>query len=310
VSADRDVTRIIRSWLEEGVTALPDRVLDPVLDQLPATPQRRAMWPARRLLDMHIPTRIAVAAAALLALAVIGVIAIPRGSGVAGLGTTSSPTPVPTTSAAPVPLPSAGALAPGTYAMTPFARPDSAEACITPPQRGCSETAADDSIRVTFAVSDGWEPDPLHIGIWLAGKNNAPPDGAALFFERGGWLYTDPCHTSPPPTIQVGPTVDDFANALANHPSLNTTKPVAVTLGAYAGKYMDVQIPSDISACTDNYWPWEPGIYAQGPSQRWHLWILDVNGIRVVILTTDYAGTSANDRTALQAIVNSIQIQP
>ena len=42
MSTDRDTTRIVRSWLEEGVTELPDRVLDAVLDQLPATPQRRA----------------------------------------------------------------------------------------------------------------------------------------------------------------------------------------------------------------------------------------------------------------------------
>ena len=83
-----------------------------------------------------------------------------------------------------------------------------------------------------------------------------------------------------------------------------------VTLGGYSGKYMDLQIPADITACTDGYYPWEPGIYAQGPSERWHLWVLDVNGIRVVILTIDYAGTSAADRTALEAMVNSIQITP
>jgi hypothetical protein len=41
MSTDRDVTSIVRSWLDEGVTALPDRVLDAVLDQVPATPQRR-----------------------------------------------------------------------------------------------------------------------------------------------------------------------------------------------------------------------------------------------------------------------------
>ncbi len=38
MSAERDVTRIVRSWLEEGVTALPDRVLDAVLDQSPRPP--------------------------------------------------------------------------------------------------------------------------------------------------------------------------------------------------------------------------------------------------------------------------------
>ena len=35
MSTDRETTRILRSWLEEGVTALPDRVLDAVLDQVP-----------------------------------------------------------------------------------------------------------------------------------------------------------------------------------------------------------------------------------------------------------------------------------
>ena len=53
MSTDRETTRIVRAWLEEGVTALPDRVLDAVLDQVPATPQRRAWRPARmvRLVD-------------------------------------------------------------------------------------------------------------------------------------------------------------------------------------------------------------------------------------------------------------------
>lgn len=259
---------------------------------------------------MNVPSRIAVIAAAVVLVAVVGALAIPKAGGVAGPQPTPVPTPVPTPSPSPIALPSSGALAPATYVTTPFVRPGSAEACMTPPQSGCVETSADDSIRITFTVPDGWEPDPIHYGIWLTGKGNVAPGGASVFFERGGWLYSDPCHSTPPPTIQVGPSADDFANALANDRSLTTTAPVAVTLGGYSGKYMDLQIPSDISACTDNYWPWEPGFFAQGPSQRWHLWILDVNGTRVVVLTTDYAGTSAADRTALQAIVNSIQIQP
>jgi hypothetical protein len=311
VSTDRDVNRIVRSWLEEGVTALPDRVLDTVLDQLPATPQRRAPWPVRRLLDMNIPMRLAVAAAVVALAAVIGAIAIPKGGGVAAPQPTASPTPT----VAPIPLPSAGAaLAAGTYVMTPFLGNEFSAACLTPPQSGCIETTADDSVRITLTVPVGWETPPLNLGVWLTGKHNAAPDGASLFFERGGWLYSDPCHSTQPPDIQVGPSVDDFANALVSHPSLTVTTPVPVTLGGYSGKYMDLQIPSDISACTPSqppeYWPWEPGFYAQGPSQRWHLWILDVSGTRVVVLTTDYAGTSAADRTTLQAIMNSIQIQP
>ena len=54
----------------------------------------------------------------------------------------------------------------------------------------------------------------------------------------------------------------------------------------------------------------DPGIYAQGPAQRWHLWILDVDGIRVVVHADDYAETSPERQAELQAIVASIQIEP
>ena len=64
MSTDREVTRIVRSWLEEGATALPDRVLDAVLDQVPATPQRRSLWPARRSTEMSNIYKVLIAAAA------------------------------------------------------------------------------------------------------------------------------------------------------------------------------------------------------------------------------------------------------
>ena len=57
MSSDRETARIVRSWLDEGVTQLPDRVLDAVLDQLPAIHQRRATWwPMRRLTTMNTAT--------------------------------------------------------------------------------------------------------------------------------------------------------------------------------------------------------------------------------------------------------------
>lgn len=251
---------------------------------------------------MNTQIRIAMAAAAVVIVAIVGINVLPK---TAGVGGPAGPTPTP------IPLPSAGPLAAGTYVMTPFAGNVYASACETPPQSGCIETAADDTIRISFTVPAGWEPPPLNLGIWPTGKHNAPPNGTSLFFERGGWLFSDPCQPSVLPTIQVGPSVDDFANALANDSRLTVTTPVPVTLAGYSGKYLDLQTPSDISACANGeYWPWEPGFYAQGPGQRWHLWILDVNGIRAVVVTTDYAATSAADRTALQAIVDSIKITP
>jgi hypothetical protein len=73
MSTDRDITRTVRSWLEEGVTSLPDRVLDDVLDQLPATHQRRATWwPAWRIGQMNTAARFGLAAAAVVVAALLG----------------------------------------------------------------------------------------------------------------------------------------------------------------------------------------------------------------------------------------------
>jgi hypothetical protein len=73
VSTDHDLDRIVRSWMDEGVTQLPDRVLDLVLDQVPATPQRRPSWLARRFAPMNTYGRLGLMAAALLALAIVGI---------------------------------------------------------------------------------------------------------------------------------------------------------------------------------------------------------------------------------------------
>ena len=73
MSTDRDTTRIVRSWLEEGTTVIPDRVLDNVLDQVPATHQRRAWWPARRFPILNTTAlRIGIVAAVLVIAAVVG----------------------------------------------------------------------------------------------------------------------------------------------------------------------------------------------------------------------------------------------
>jgi hypothetical protein len=320
MSADRDVNRIVRSWLEEGVSALPDRVLDTVLDQLPATPQRRAPWPVRRFGEMNTYAKVLIAAAAVAVLAVVGLNALPKSGGVGGPGPSVSPaptaspaTPSPTASPSPSgPLTEfpEGPLPAGTYTLAPYtARGEGM--CHMPPQPGCTETTADDTIRFTMPPPDGWSA----AGPWLLFGDNQPPSGAGMAFIRGAWLLADPCKFAPP-WIPVGPTVDDFINGVGEHPILDTTAPVDVELAGYSGKYFELQVPADISMCDrepggpPQYRPWEPGIYAQGPSQRWHQWVLDVDGVRVVVQSFDYPGTSEQRRTELQAIVDSIKIEP
>ncbi len=226
---------------------------------------------------------------------------------------------MPSPAASPIPLQS-GPLVPGTYVIGTDLRNPWME-CPEPPTPGCSNT-----MLLMFTVppyasatvvdpQDGWAG--VNGSIWLYPERNSPPAGAGMLFTRGGWLRSDPCVPTEvdaidgsPLDIPVGPTADDFATALADHPLLDTTTPADVTLAGYSGKYMDLQVPADIDACNASYRPWDGTIYAQGPGHRWHLWILDVDGQRVVVQTTDYIGTSAQDRAELQSIVDSVVIEP
>ncbi len=306
MSSDRDVTRIVRSWLEEGATALPDRVLDAVLDQIPATSQRRPLWPTRRFQEMNNALKLAIAAAAVVVVAVVGVNLLPRQGGIGGPGPSQTPRPSPSPTASPAPTASPtpggsfvvlpdGPLSAGTYTVAPFWH---------------GETSGS-TIRFTYTVPDGWA-GIAGSDVVLASGGNHLPGGAGLGGNLGGALYSDPCLTAQNdrgPDIPIGPTVDDFATALVEHPTLDVTTPVNVTLAGYSGKYMDLQVPTDIAACTNSYLPWEPNIYAQDPGHQWHLWILDVAGARVVVQSTDYAGTSPTRRAELQAMVDTIRIE-
>ena len=291
MTTDRDTTtRIVRSWLSEDEHESADRVLDAVLDRLDTTPQRRATrWPVRRFSTMNQSMRIALASAAVVAVALLA-FGIYRGQnvGAPGLG---DATPIPTPE--PVIL-TDGPLAPGTYVTNPYRPPN-------------------DSIRFTLDVPDGWEGAG---GDLFLATGTEGPGGAAILFSSVTGLFSDPCNADyggAGPDVTVGPSVDDLANAFVEQAAYETTTPTDVTLDGYSGKRIDLQLPSDIeyadpSCAFGGYFIWDGSIFAQGPDNRWHLWILDVDGTRVVILAQDFPTTAADDQAELIAIVESIRI--
>jgi len=266
---------------------------------------------------MNSLTKFAVAAAAVAVIVFVGLRLLPGQGSVGGPPPSESASP----SLSPIASPSAsnvpaefpnGPLEAGTYRAAPFAA-GMEGMCHLPPQSGCTETAADDTIRFTITIPDGWSG--IGTGVFT---ETTPTDTASLLFARGGWLLSDPCKYIAT-DVPVGPTVADFVDAVAEHPLLDTTPPVDVTLAGYSGKSFELQVPADISNCETEpgnpssgpiYRPWEPGIYAQGPSHRWHLWVIDVDGVRVLVQSMDYPGTPEQRRTELQAIVDSIKIEP
>ena len=259
---------------------------------------------------MNNALKLAIAAVAVVVVALVGINLLPRSEGVGGSGNSASPGPSPTASPSaslsrspspsPVLFPN-GPLPAGSHTIQPFV--GSGWLCLG--QAGCTESAEDDSIRITVTVPDGWSG--FEISVAPSVESFSPPGGANLLFMRGGWLHTvwQVCGGSGPdiptgPNISTGTTVDEFVTALVDHPDLDVTSPVDVTLAGYSGKYLELQAPDNIAANQDSpaegecayYFVWEPGIYAQGPNAQWRIWVLDVDGVRVVVRGDSFPGTS------------------
>jgi hypothetical protein len=311
MSTERDVTRIVRSWLEDGRTTLPDHVLDGVLDLLPATPQQRAPWSLRRFSAMNGFWKLAAGAAAVAVLALVGMMLMPRPGGVAtpGVVATASPNASARPASGPASAaPSAlqpGPLAPGRYRGNPVGTVD----WIVTVPAGFSAFG-----------HDGVIPDDVDTG---------PPDGMGFAVLWPGKLYRDPCHGTAG-DIDAGTSVDDLIAAISTQPMYETSAPTPSTVGGFSGRQIDILMPSDIdfASCTNNggdpsvpagtggYFIWQSqsrggaNVFAQGPGNRFHVRVLDVAGTRVVVLTEDFPGTSPANLARMDAIVGSLEFSP
>jgi hypothetical protein len=263
---------------------------------------------------MHIPTRIAVAAAAVVALAVVGAIAFPRQGNIGGPGPTSTQTPAPSQTPSPTQAPSpstasnvnaTGSFVPGTTYVI---------------DDGCCVGSG----RMTFTVpATGWSAfDPVFVGKNVAGGGDvfdlyfSPHLVANVYMGGCHWLGTA---LTPP----VGPTVNDLATALLAQAGPGASPPTAVTVGGHPGKKVKLSIPQglDVTTCDSDgdfalFGRWlgagqsygaAPWTYGNG--QHNTVYIIDVDGKRQVIDTMYLPGTSAANRAELDQIVASIRFE-
>jgi hypothetical protein len=167
--------------MENGRTRLPDHVIDAVLDQLPSTPQRRPAWSARRITHVNALAKYAIATAAVVIVAIVGLT----------LRTTSGPgevggvPPSPNASSSPSVAPSPSVAASGSPA--PIA-PTSGT--IDPGRYRWTSPGGD----VTFVLPDGWTGT-----VYGIVKNHDTPTHLELAHHMPGspdqvtHVYTDAC---------------------------------------------------------------------------------------------------------------------
>jgi hypothetical protein len=289
--SEPDATRIVRLWLEEGVTALPDHVLDAVLDQLPATSQRRPAWLARRSPNMNKSVTIGLAAAAVVVAAFLGYRFLIEPS-IGGPPPAPSQTPEPTPSASsttPTLVSGMGPLFPGTYLISDV-----------------------EPFTITITIPDGWESAMVPAQIWGPGDN---PKSSVGWYTVDG-LFADPCD----PTqgyLDVGPTADDLVQALASHPTVSVEQTTDVTVSGYPGTLLELTGSAvECGGAESLFMTTQPGdVDRPHPADRQYhpagvdLIVLNVNGDRLAIGSSIGTGARGETATEIDSIVESTVIE-
>ena len=293
-----ETTRIVRSWLTEGRTALPDHILDAVLAELPATHQRRPLWSSRRIDDMNAFAKFAMAAAAVVVVAIVGINLLPGNDGVGGdPGVSLSTSPAPSASLSPTATPS-----PSPSALEFF--PD-----------GTVSVGRHSMVRsgktFTLDMPTGWT---AHDGFRIYTQAG---QAAFIFWSDAPTnVYADPCAQQPldPP---AGDTPTELADAVSSIPGTDLVSgPSVVTVGGHPAMLVTIQVREDIDCAPDAFFLWyrESGGAADG---RWpdargdtiNVWIIDVDGTLVWIDGSWGVNTTPALHEEMRQIVDSVQFE-
>jgi hypothetical protein len=164
---------------------------------------------------------------------------------------------------------SAGILAPGSYVLDGF------------------------PVALTFDIPEGDGPG-WHVGKATPGAAivlwYTPPEFTYVF---AWWnvdnVYVDPCDAAAglldPP---IGPSIDDLVTALSAQPEFDASPPVDVTMGSFRGKRVELTALDSGDDCPAAIPFSALATYPDmAPAETLELNILDVDGVRLVLVVLD-----------------------
>jgi hypothetical protein len=300
MNTQNDTDVVVRRWLDEGVTVMPQHVLNGALYEIASTRQRYPTDTWHAFILAHLGKVAAVVVALMIGLYALGsyVVTAPPTPGPSVPVASVSPTPSAEVSSSPRPfqLSGSGALDPN------------------------SRYAIDGLLpaRITFSVPGGWYYGGYQLREAIALRHDYT---GAIWFGQPANVFQDACHWRlGPKDPPLGPTAFDLAEVLRAIPALQPSTPQAVSFGSFSGLRMTIRDGEPASGCDEDrlgvffntwsYWPMlRDSSDLEGPRQS-TLYILDVDGSRLVIelQRTDDAGSYVNEE--LQQILGSIEITP
>ena len=243
---------------------------------------------------MNAFAKLAMAAAAVVVVAIVGVNLLPSTDGVGG-GPVVSPSPSPSVSLSPTAAPS-----PSPSDLEFF--PD-----------GSIEAGRHSMIRSGKSLSvdmpSGWTS---HLGVRIYTQSG---QAAFIFWtDPPANVYADPC-TKEPLDPPAGDTPAELATAVSSIPGTDLVGgPSDVTIGGHPAKLVTIRVREDIECEPGEFYLW----YAQEPADgRWpdalgdtiNVWIIDVDGTIVWIDGSWSVNTTPALHGEMLQIIDSIQFE-
>ncbi|HEU0237324.1 MAG TPA: hypothetical protein VFR14_12870 [Candidatus Limnocylindrales bacterium] len=305
-----DIDRLLRHWIDDGPSTMPDRVIDVVADRISTQRQRRP-WRQPWSEPMNLILKGAAAAAAVIVLIAAWNL-MPRapdgaGSPSASPGESPAPTTAPSSSASP--SPTAGG----------FACDDPAFSCAGVLAPGDHTTIAFRP-ALTFTVATGWVNTLDRERALTLHDNESPGHFFQIMSQVAIPEQNEECSAAR--RAGVGNSVADWQAFLVGHSGLTASSPQAIDVGGHEGIRIDVRVADDwTGSCPGSLGPAVVLITDSGepPSrarwiddQRTTLRIVDVAGETVILYleTSPSPADLAAVNAELQPVIDTFRFAP
>jgi hypothetical protein len=293
--------RVVTDWLHADATSAgSNHVLAAALVRVSTIGQERTPR-LPRFADMNTYAKLALGAAAVLAVAIVGINLLPGRNGGVGGGGGGGPTPSPSPSPATSP------------SRSPASSPSPVPEIVIPPEGDLAigqHSFALNGVPFTIEIpTTGWTSN----GRFAVDRGTFPETyvgGFILWNQPATANFADPCTRTQGP--RVGPTAADLAEAVASVPGTTATGPTDVTVGGHPAKLVVVEIPDTAACDAQDFYLWGDylgGRYATEFGSTIRVWIVDVDGRLVQLDGESMPDAPPEFGQELQQIIDSIEFE-
>ena len=161
-------------------------------------------------------------------------------------------------------------------------------------------------LQLTVQLPEGWTLEPY--GAYRGSAE--PPEGLGFFVSLLDDTFQDPCSHTSQRSPKIGSTVAAAATALGQIPHTTATQPVQTTIAGQAATYLELTLPASLPCAPNDFYLWQDSLngdwWAQGLDETLRIWILEVQGQRVVMASRSWPGTSEVAKAERQRMLDSI----